>query len=110
MIGLLTQRISVLSPRMSVSRAGDPVEDWSSPHVSHVVPGWVQPRSSSEDVAMRDGRGQAGRLYTTADAPITSGSRVVADGRAWEVVGPPRHVRTPEGRHHVEADVRWWEG
>ena len=76
------------------------------------VAAWVEQQSRSEAATvLRDGREQ-GWLLVTNHLAVTALDRVEWDGRTWEVDGPPRPVHTPASTaaHHLEADLRLWEG
>lgn len=69
-------------------------------------PALLQQLSAEEQMQDRTEQAADWRLFLPPAAVVDGDSKVVVDGKPYEVVGPPDRLRTPRGEHHVEARLR----
>lgn len=109
---LLTQRATILTESSSSEdRYHNPVLAWTD--VSGKL--WacrIDPTSSQESEVDRDTRKSWFRIFLTeaAEGFINAKSRIVVDGRTYEVFGDIEIYRNRANTDHVEAILRTIEG
>jgi len=84
---------------------GDTVKLWDDATETNACV-WITQRSTTETAGNREQQVSGWFIVAELDAPLAADSRVVHDGRTFEVVGHPKIARTPRGAHHTEADLR----
>lgn len=108
---LLHQQVEVLTAGTSTNRAGDVLSDWSTTTTVATVNGWIQPQRASENDTLRQQVGLRAKGYFLVDAPIAATSQLRdADGRVWQVLGPPMVITAPGRNSHLQVDLQWLEG
>lgn len=105
---LLTQTVTVLDrSEGAVDDYGNPVVTFSS-GTDYLAR--LEQTAGTEITSGRETLVADWTLYLPPDAEIHGGSRVLADGVTFEVIGPPAKQRTPRGVHHIQANLRHVEG
>ena len=98
--------LTVINPGSTTDRNGNVLLDWANPTSEIDTAGWLQDITGSEVQGGRDTLVSTHTLYLPPDTLINGQSRVVLDGLTFEVTGPPKTARTPEGPHHLELSLR----
>jgi len=100
---LLTEPVSVLPFAPGLEDAyGNPPKTFGDP-----VPYRGRLEEASESEMLTDEDKQVGhwRLFLPPAAVIGGLDRVTAQGKTFEVDGPPKVHRTPRGPHHIEVQL-----
>ena len=78
---------------------------------------WLEPFASvqsgvvgDEHLNARDTATGKWRLLMETDNDIEAYDRFLAEGRTFEVDGPPETARSPRGEHHLQVNLYWIEG
>ncbi len=105
---LLTQTVTVQTHGAGAAdEYGNATDTWSA-GVQHK--GRVEQRNATEITVDGDVQRSDWLLFLGPEVAIGGRDRVTADGRTFEVVGPPSVARTPRGPHHLEANLRHVSG
>ena len=82
---------------------GSPIDTWT-PGPSY--PSRLEQRSATEVTVDGDVQRSDWVLFLPPGAAIKGRDRWVTGGRTFEVIGPPAVLHTPDGPHHIEAQLR----
>lgn len=85
---LLRQDIQIITPATGIDDYGNVTFDWAHPTTSDEL-GLLEPGVSAEVTVGRDTVVADAKAFLAVDSAITALSRVVVDGRTYEVVGQP---------------------
>lgn len=104
----LVHPVVILTAGVLEDRYHNPVaDDWTNPHRSSVVRGWLAQQRMTELQGDREAIVSDWVLRVPLGTPISAGSRVESqvDGATYTVQGDPYVVPTPDGPSHVRANL-----
>ena len=101
---LMTAEVVIVTPTYGDDN-GDTVKLWDDAAESTEYV-WITQRTATEALGNREQQVSGWFIVADLDAPLTADARVRFEGRTFEVVGHPKTARTPEGPHHIEAELR----
>lgn len=104
---LLPHSIGVVNPTETTDRYGDVVKAYDEAS-AETISAYVQPIESDEAQDQRDAVLYNYRVFS--NAPVRAESRVIFDGRTYEVDGDAKRWDTPRGFSHYEFKLKKWEG
>jgi hypothetical protein len=110
------QQVVVVHLNEEVGTGGDPeVDSYGDPILTETVDrdtykGWLTQTSGEEMTVDRDTRISDWEVSLPAEAVIDANDQVIAQGKTFEVIGPPAQARQPGRVHHIVARLRWIEG
>lgn len=99
--------VTLLRPATSTNRYGDTVADWSAPPADTFnEKGWFTRTATSEMAEGREAITDDAELTLMGDSALDETMRVVHRGNTYEVRGSIQRADTPEGTHHLTAQLR----
>lgn len=107
MIGdhLLPHRVRPIPSVEQVDDYGNPVRVPGTPGAE--VRAFVQPQTTTEDVADGQVRETRARVFLRPDvSDLDAWSRLLWDGREWELIGDPRRHDSPDEINHLVLYIR----
>ena len=105
----LTETFTVIRPGEKTDALNNKVADWENPtRVSY--PAKLQRLDVAELIAGEQTPVSHWLVFLPPEADVRATDRGEADGKTFELVGPPEVLRTPQGIDHLEARLTLVEG
>lgn len=108
---LLVRAVTLHTAGTTVDRYQNTIPDWDTATTT-IVDGWFESdpvfAGDSELLDHRNGEVTEAVLFLPAGTSVTASMRVTIVGEAdmFEVDGPPNHVWSPAGEHHIEVRLK----
>jgi hypothetical protein len=105
----LVHDVTIVYPGYSTDRYGNLAKNWSTATSVETL-GWFNQRNTVEDDNQREGTETDAILFLEPDETISEFDRVIFREQTYEVFGKPKLAGTPRGTHHLEIDLKLYQG
>jgi head-tail adaptor len=107
---MLTRAITIITPGVTTSAAGDQKEDWHAA-TTRVQMAWINPLRGREDNQhLTDAVTAEWEVILPPTDPITARDRISYDGRLLQITSAPERKYSPRGPNHLVVRATQYNG
>lgn len=101
--------VIILNPAYTTDGYGNQIKDWGTATETNASV-WLHQRHVDELLGNREAQVSRWRVRAPLDTPLAGDSRIQHGDVLFEVDGPPHEAWTPDGAHHLVANLLVVEG